>query len=93
MIVRVAYLKRDASGKVVGDGCCLHASWPVDQLPRVGEAVLLPQKMLDTVRAEYPELAIVRRFSVVSIDHHWDTMNHAVCLYVSTLGPPMSPYS
>lgn len=86
MQFRIAFLKRDAAGTVQMDGFQVAENFSADYMPRVGEHVVLPDKLLEVIRAEVPALAIQRRFEVVSIDHHWNSFApNNISIYLSTI--------
>lgn len=72
MKVRIAFLHRDPDGKVTLSGFQVCEERHIDTLPRIGEFVLLPERMLRVIHRESP--GIDRRFEVVGIDHHWDSI-------------------
>lgn len=81
MKVRVAFLHRDADGKVMFDGFEVCEELHIDALPRVGENVLLPSRLLAVVHRKSP--GIDRRFEVVGIDHHWESIASNISVYIA----------
>lgn len=86
MIIRLAFLKRDENGKPAPDGFEVASEWPIDCLPRIGETVILPKKFLGIISDMMPDLALMRRYEVVTIDHHWDKlMCPNISVYISVM--------
>lgn len=82
MQVRVAFLHRYPDGKVKLDGFQVCEQLHIDTMPRIGEHVVLPDRLLAVIRENVP--GIDRRFEVVSIDHHWDSIGPAnISVYIA----------
>lgn len=82
MQVRVAFLHRCFGGKVKLDGFQVCEQLAIEVLPRIGEHVLLPERLLAVVHEKVP--GIDRRFEVVNIDHHWDSIGPAnISVYIA----------
>ena len=84
MLIRLAYLKRNADGTVQPDGIELDPAFDIDDLPRIGEGVWLPRHIAQKAHPDFKSPLLPRRFEVVQIDHFWDRlMAPTRCVYVA----------
>jgi hypothetical protein len=83
MNMRIAFLLRGPDGSVEFNGCEVADRFEVDNLPRVGEHVILPPAMIARLEEKFPADFPIppKRFVVTALDHHWDSGR--ISLYVT----------
>jgi hypothetical protein len=85
MKVRLAFLKRYPDGSIKMDGFELADDLYLEVIPQIGWCLVLPDELAAVVREKMPELQIMRRFEVVSVDLRLGRTPVGVDVYIAEI--------